>query len=148
MFCASRFFAALATGLLALLVGACAESDPLAEEAARAATLPWLERMDAGAYEECWQAAAPLFRERVSLEQWGEQAVEARSPLGALRGRKLAATTFVTNPLGAPAGRYVIVVYASDWEAGDIFETLSMRESAAGAWLLVGYHVKQRRSGE
>ena len=144
----SRFFAALATGLLALLVGACAESDPLAEEAARAATLPWLERMDAGAYDECWQAAAPLFRERVSLEEWGEQAVEARSPLGALRGRKLAATTFVTNPLGAPAGRYVIVVYASDWEAGDIFETLSMQESPAGAWLLVGYHVKQRRSGE
>ena len=144
----SRFFAALATGLLALLVGACAESDPRAEEAARAATLPWLERMDAGAYEECWQAAAPLFRERVSLEEWGEQAVEARSPLGALRGRKLAATTFVTNPLGAPAGRYVIVVYASDWEAGDIHETLSMQESPAGAWLLVGYHVKQRRSGE
>lgn len=141
----SRIFAA---ALLACLIGACAESDPLAEEAARAATLPWLERMDAGAYDECWQAAAPLFRERVGLEAWGQQAVEARSPLGALRGRKLAATTYVTNPLGAPAGRYVIVVYASDWEAGDIHETLSMQESPTGEWLLAGYHVKQRRSGE
>lgn len=141
----SRIFAA---ALLALLASACAESDPLAEEAARAATLPWLEKMDAGAYDECWQAAAPMFRERVSLEAWGEQAVEARSPLGALRGRKLAATTYVTNPWGAPAGRYVLVVYASDWEAGDIHETLSMQESPAGEWLLAGYHVKQRRSGD
>ena len=63
-------------------------------------------------------------------------------------GRRLEAATTVANPWGAPAGRYVIVVYASEWAAGDIYETLSMQESASGSWLLVGYHVKQRRSGE
>ena len=138
----------LAAIVLALLAVSCAERDPLAEEAAYRATLPWLERMDAGAYDECWQAAAPFFRERVSREAWGRQAVDARSPLGELRGRRLEAATTVANPWGAPAGRYVIVVYASEWAAGDIYETLSMQESASGSWLLVGYHVKQRRSGE
>ena len=138
----------LAVIVLALLAGGCAERDPLAEEAARVATLPWLERMDAGAYDECWHAAAPFFRERVSLEAWRRQADEARSPLGDLRERTLAATTTKTNPWGAPAGRYVIVVYASEWAAGDIYETLSMQENVSGAWLLVGYHVKQRRFAE
>ena len=131
----------------AVQVGGCAERDPLAEEAAHAATLPWLQRMDAGAYDECWEAAAPFFRKRVNLAEWRRQAAEARSPLGDLRGRTLATTTTKTNPWGAPEGRYVIVVYASEWQAGDIYETLSMQESATGAWLLVGYHVKQRRSG-
>lgn len=147
----------LATLVPALVVGGCAEHDPAAEEAARQATVQWLERMDAGAFEACWEAAAPLFRERVGLEAWLREAAEARSPLGALRRRTLAATTYKTNPWGAPDGRYVIVVYASEWENGDIYETLSMQESADsaespesanGRWLLVGYHAKQRFSDD
>lgn len=132
----------------ALVAGACAEHDPAAEEAARQATVPWLERMDAGAFEECWEAAAPFFRESVTLDAWLREAAAARSPLGARRERKLAATTYKTNPMGAPDGRYVIVVYASEWENGAIYETLSMQESADGRWLLVGYHAKQRASGD
>lgn len=138
----------VAAVVLALVVGACAEHDPAAEEAARRATVPWLKRMDAGDFEACWKAAAPWFRERVGLDAWLRQAAEARSPLGAPRGRAVAATTYVTNPMGAPDGRYVIVVYASEWENGAIYETLSMQESADGRWLLVGYHAKQTAPGE
>lgn len=147
MRCRNHILAVLAVTALALVMSACAEHDPDAEQAASDATAPWLQRMDAGAYADCWEAAAPLLRERVTREEWGQRATEARSPLGGLRERALETTTFVTNPWGAPEGRYVIVVYASSWEAGDIHETVSMQEQPDGAWLVAGYHVKQRVSG-
>ena len=132
---------------LALVASACTERDPDAERAAAEATAPWLARMDAGAYADCWETAAPLLRERVTREGWEQRATEARAPLGDLRERALAATTFVTNPWGAPAGRYVIVVYASSWQGGAIHETVSMQEQPNGAWLVAGYHAKQRAPG-
>ena len=139
---------ALRTGVavVALLVlGACQESSPEAEQAAYEATKPWLAMMDAGEYEQCWDAAAPWFRDNVpSLDHWLATAEEARQPLGALRSRQLTKTTFKTNPWGAPKGEYTVVVYAARWEGGDILETVSMQRQADGSWNVVGYHVKEQ----
>lgn len=138
---AARTFVALCLGALA----ACAERDPDAERAAREAAAPWLATLDAGDYARCWNAAAPWFREQVSASGWAERAARTRAPLGALEMRRLDKTTYATNPLGAPDGRYVIVVYASDWAGGNIHEQLAMQEQPNGDWLPVGYFVRQRR---
>ncbi|MYD96106.1 MAG: DUF4019 domain-containing protein [Gammaproteobacteria bacterium] len=132
--------------VLLLAVGACRESSPEAEQAAYEATKPWLAMMDAGEYEQSWEAAAPWFRDNIgSVDQWLAKARETRKPLGELRSRELQMTTFKTNPMGAPDGEYTIVVYDSQWEKGDILETVSMQRQADASWLVVGYHVKQRR---
>ncbi len=130
---------------LLLALGACQESNPAAEQAAYEATKPWLALMDAGEYEQCWNTAAPWFRDNVpSLDHWLATAREARKPLGALRSRQLGKTTFKTNPWGAPDGEYTIVVYDARWEGGDILETVSMQRQADGSWDVVGYHVKEQ----
>ena len=135
----------LTFAIAALLLCACSESNPEAEQAAYDATKPWLALMDQGEYEKCWQAAAPWFREQVtSKEMWLAKALETRDPLGAMKYRELNTTTYATNPIGAPDGEYAIVVYGSGWEAGDIFETVSMQRQADGSWGVVGYHVKQQ----
>lgn len=132
--------------VLLLAVGACRESSPEAEQAAYEATKPWLAMMDAGEYEQSWEAAAPWFRDNIgSVDQWLAKAQETRKPLGALRSRELKMTTFKTNPMGAPDGEYTIVVYDARWEKGDILETVSMQRQADGSWQVVGYHVKQQR---
>ena len=64
---------------LALTVG-CAQSNPVAERAAQDATQPWLSLMDAGEYEQCWDAAAPLFRDTESLDAWVAKAEGYRNP--------------------------------------------------------------------
>ena len=130
---------------LCLVLGACTESNPEAERAAYEATKPWLALMDSGDYEKCWEAAAPWFRENVSsFEMWLAKAHETREPLGTMKFRELIKTTFATNPTGAPDGAYTIVVYGSTWDAGSIFETVSMQRQADGSWGVVGYHVKQQ----
>ncbi|MCE2460587.1 MAG: DUF4019 domain-containing protein [Pseudomonadales bacterium] len=128
-----------------LVLGACSESNPEAERAAYEATKPWLALMDDGEYKRCWEAAAPWFRENVaSLEMWVAKANETREPLGEMTFRELDTTTFKTNPIGAPDGQYTVVVYRSSWEAGSIYETVSMQRQPDGSWGVVGYHVKQQ----
>ena len=134
----------IAVAALAFGLGACTESNPEAERAAHLATEPWLGLMDAGDYEQCWHAASPWFRESVALDAWVAKAHEARDPLGDLRSRQLLTTTYATNPMGAPNGAYTVVVYDSRWQAGDIFETLSMQRQPDGSWQLAGYHVREQ----
>ncbi len=127
------------------LVGACSESNPEAEQAAYEATKPWLALMDSGEYEKCWDEAAPWFREKVaSRDMWLATAHETRDPLGAMQYRELMTTTYATNPMGAPDGQYTIVVYSSSWDAGTIYENVSMQRQPDGSWGVVGYHVKQQ----
>ena len=130
---------------LGVFLGACSESNPEAERAAYEATKSWLALMDDGHYDKGWEAAAPWFRENVaSLEMWLAKAEETRKPLGAMKFRELDTTTFKTNPIGAPDGQYTVVVYRSSWEAGGIYETVSMQRQPDGSWGVVGYHVKQQ----
>ena len=130
--------------VLALTVG-CAESDPVAEGAARDAAQPWLTLMDAGEYEQCWDAAAPLFRDEESLTAWVAKAEGYRDPLGAFQSREPNVTRVIPNPWGAPSGLYAAVVYDSHWQNGTIFETVYMQRQEDGRWLVAGYTVMQQR---
>ena len=128
-----------------LLLGACSESNPEAERSAYEASKPWIALMDKGDYEKCWDAAAPWFREEVaSRDMWISKAHETRDPFGEMKFRELRTTTYATNPIGAPDGEYTIVVYSSSWDAGSIYETVSMQRQPDGSWGVVGYHVKQQ----
>lgn len=129
---------------LALTVG-CAESNPVAERAARDATEPWLALMDAGEYEQCWDAAASLFRDEESLDAWVAKAEGYRNPLGALQSRAPNVTRVIPNPWGAPSGLYAAVVFDSHWQNGTIFETVYMQQQEDGRWLVAGYTVMQQR---
>ena len=130
---------------LGLALAACSESNPEAERSAYEATKPWIALMDKGDYEKSWDEAAPWFRDTVgSRDMWIAKAHETRDPLGEMKFRELKTTTYATNPIGAPDGEYTIVVYSSSWDAGNIFETVSMQRQADGSWGVVGYHVKQQ----
>ncbi|MDE0660273.1 MAG: DUF4019 domain-containing protein [Gammaproteobacteria bacterium] len=131
--------------VLGLVLGACSESNPEAERAAYEATKPWIAWMDEGEYEKCWDEAAPWFRDNISSrDMWIAKARETRDPLGKLLFRELNTTTYKTNPMGAPDGEYTIVVYTSSWDAGNIYESVSMQRQADGSWGVVGYFVKQQ----
>ncbi len=137
----SRFGAALA---LAAVLCACGQSNPEAERAAVLASEPWLQLMDSGDYAQCWEAAAPLFRKRETLQSWTGKAQGYREPLGSFDSRQLNTARYILDPWGAPAGEYVVVVYDSHWQAGSIYENVNMQKQADGSWLMVGYDVQQQ----
>ena len=134
----------LAAAALAVVLGACGESNPAAQEAALAASEPWLALMDAGDYAEARRQTAPLFRELESGEAWAAKAREYRDPLGALEARTLSTNTYFTDPWNAPPGAYAVLVFDSRWEGGAIHEIVNMQRQDDGRWLVAGYDVSQQ----
>lgn len=134
-------WAAAAIAALCISLSGCSESNPEAEQAARAASQPWLELLDAGDYAGAWEAAGPLFREMEDRDSWIAKAEEYRAPLGAFEAREPQDTTYIANPWSAPAGAYAAVVYDSRWERGAIYEIVTMQQQPDGAWLAAGYDV-------
>ncbi|MDE0007411.1 MAG: DUF4019 domain-containing protein, partial [Gammaproteobacteria bacterium] len=91
----------MAASLGAILgLAGCGESDPEAERAAVAATVPILERLDAGDYDAVRTTASPFLKEQVSRDEWLAQVQALRNPLGAHESRAVGTTTYVNNPWG------------------------------------------------
>ena len=147
MFAATSFGAVrlVAAGVFAAsLLGACGESNPAAQQAALAASEPWLALIDAGDYAEARRTAAPLFRELESAEAWDAKVREYRDPLGPLESRAIRTNTYFTDPWNAPSGAYAVLVFDSQWEGGAIHEVVNMQRQADGSWLVAGYDVAQQ----
>jgi hypothetical protein len=67
----------------------------------------------------------------------------ARSPLGALKFRKLKSAALTRNPPGAPAGEYVMIQYETQFEnKASAIETITPMHEKDGSWKVSGYFIK------
>lgn len=144
----------LTAGLLVLpfaatpLTAQDAEATPSADEAsaeieaAAAAATEWLALLDAGEYEESWREAASAFQDAVTPAVWETSLTDARSELEPFGERTLTSSQQMTDPPGAPAGDYVVLLYRTE-VSGDrtVTETVvPMKEGEA--WKVSGYFVQ------
>jgi hypothetical protein len=129
------FFAAL---VLSGSLMAAEDSPQQVTDAAR----NWLTLIDTGKYDQSWDGASKLFRERVAEAQWVTEVKAAREPLGAVESRMAPAVHFAASLPGAPDGRYAILQFRSKFEhKRDAVETVTMMIDD-GTWKLAGYFIK------
>ena len=113
------------------------------EDAAQAAAESWLSLVDSGDYDASWDAAAKLFQQAVTKEQWKQAASAARGPLGTLVSRKVKSREYKEQVPGAPDGKYVILQYDSAFEnKASAVETIVPMVDPDGAWRVSGYFVR------
>ncbi|MBB4636402.1 alpha/beta fold hydrolase [Longimicrobium terrae] len=110
--------------------------------AVRAATA-WAQLVDAGRYEDSWNAAAPTVRENVPLAAWTSSLQRARAAVGAVSGRTLQTAAAFAAPQGAPAGEYVRILFALTGASGNGTETVVMMRDT-GEFRVGGYFVAPR----
>jgi hypothetical protein len=109
------------------------------EAAAAKAASEWLVLIDKGQYAKAWEACSPLFRDKVTKQQWVEGIPKNRAEYGAFRARKVTATAYRQSLPGAPEGEYVSVRFSSDYEKkSDAEETVAL-VLQGGAWRPIGY---------
>jgi len=114
-----------------------------AERAAVAAAEEWLGLVDQGQYAASWDEAAALFRQAVPRARWETTVESVRAPLGKLLSRQLRDATFRTSLPGAPAGQYVVIRFAADFDGGkSAIETITPRLEDDGTWRVSGYFIK------
>jgi hypothetical protein len=111
-------------------------------KAQRAATT-WVALTDAGKYAESWGSAAALFKAAITKPDWEKAVKSARSPLGALKSRKLKSATFARSLPGAPAGEYVVIQFDAQFEKNaSAIETITPMREKDGSWRVSGYYIR------
>jgi hypothetical protein len=113
------------------------------EELAQAAAESWLALTDSGRYGESWEQACAAFRDKISKDEWVGKLTSDRTPLGKVQSRKLTAARYIKDPPNSPAGEYVVLKYATDFESKpDSVETVAMVLDKDGKWRTTGYFIK------
>jgi Protein of unknown function (DUF4019) len=112
-------------------------------QSAQNAAQAWLALTDTGQYAPSWDSAAEFFKASVAKATWSSAISSARSPLGAMKSRKLKSATFTRNVPGAPAGEYVVIQYDIQFEnKASAIETITPMHEKDGSWKVCGYYIK------
>ena len=109
------------------------------EAAAAKAAADWLKLIDSADYGKAWDECAPVFRERVSRQQWVDGVPKNRAEFGAFKSRTMTGTSYRASIPGAPDGEYVMVRFASGFEKNPAGEEVVTVMLQSGAWRPVGY---------
>ena len=136
---------ALSVLLLALLVGACKvaaaeefDSAPGMEEGRE-----WLVLIDGARFAEAWETAAEAFRKGLPREQWELAAVQARTGLGPLMGRKLRTASHTRQLPGLPDGEYLVIQFDVRFERRLLAsESLVLEREKDNRWRVAGYWIR------
>ena len=116
---------------------------PTREQPALDVAVPWLAMIDSGQYGESWDAAASLFKQSVTREQWVNGLTKSRSPLGKVQSRTLQAARYQTDLPGAPPGEYVQIQYVTtSQDGGASTETITLMKDPDGIWRVSGYFIR------
>jgi hypothetical protein len=138
-----KFYAVVAV-VASLLIGGVAQAQDaeiIAE--AEAAAEQWLTLTDSADYAASWEQAAGLFQAAVSKEDWAKAIQAARTPLGAVKSRKLKSAQFTKSLPGAPDGEYVVVQFETQFEnKASALETVTPLKDKDGSWRVSGYYIK------
>ena len=113
------------------------------EEAAKTAADAWLALVDKEQYAESWDQAAKAFKGAVTRDKWKEAAAAARTPLGKVVSRKLKSRQYTESLPRAPAGRYVIIEYDTEFEKKPAaVEIVTPMADPDGTWRVSGYFIR------
>jgi hypothetical protein len=134
-------------GLVAALAGTPAAADEESDRAAAvtAATeeaMHWLDALDAGRYVESWNEAAAVMKEARNQEDWVRDMANPRESLGKSVMRELQRAEFATTVRGAPSGKYVTVIYLTQFaKAPPVYETILLTLEG-DHWRIAGYSIE------
>ncbi|CAK0778801.1 exported hypothetical protein [Gammaproteobacteria bacterium] len=116
-------------------------SDAIAQ--AQVAARSWLALTDGAKYSQSWDDAASFFKSAVTKADWEKAIKGIRSPLGAMKVRKVKSATFARTLPGAPDGEYVVIQFESQFEnKSAAIETVTPMHDKDGVWRVSGYFIK------
>lgn len=128
--------------LLTLLLAAVSSAEDSNLKPATDAATQWLALVDAGKYSQSWQQASPLFQQKVQLADWQADLSRVRTRLGRVGSRQLKSADVVSEPAGAPAGKYVVIKYRTQFAvAGPVIETVKPVLDGSGQWKVSDYSI-------
>ncbi|PSQ96814.1 MAG: hypothetical protein BRD55_05950 [Bacteroidetes bacterium SW_9_63_38] len=113
------------------------------EQAARTAARAWLGLLAEREFEESWDEAAPLLRERVDRDVWKQRAAQLVDSIGAASARTFTTVQF-QDTLRQSTGPFVILRARATYDIGGFEEHLVLT-LVDEEWRVAGYRVTPLR---
>lgn len=108
------------------------------EKSARA----WLALVDAGKWDQSWDAASTMFKSQVTAAKWASMIEPVRKPLGTLATRSLKGAKQTNTLPGAPDGDYVMMQFTTAFSAqSSTTETIVLVREGSD-WKVAGYFIR------
>lgn len=125
--------------------------EPVGEEELILATQiaeQWLALIDQGKFADSWTYTSRYFQTNMPQDKWVQTLTGAQQQLGKATNRQMTGREARTDIPGAPAGQYILVGYATDFERKPgLLETVTfIRED--DAWKVVGYSAAPKPAAE
>ncbi len=111
------------------------------EDAARQSVEAWLSLLDAGDFSEAYEAAASLFREGVTAEEFRLLMEDRLALLGAFESRTLSSTQRLTTIPDAPPGDYFVFEFDGVYELRPNARERVTAMSESDEWPVVGIYL-------
>jgi hypothetical protein len=134
---------AVSAAILILIGFSTSADDSDAVAKAQVAAKSWLALTDSAKYGQSWDDAASFFKGAITKADWEKTVKGVRSPLGAVKARKVKSATFTRTLPGAPDGEYVVIQFESQFEnKASAIETVTPMHDKDGAWRVSGYVIR------
>jgi hypothetical protein len=103
----------------------------------------WIALVDKADYVASWRAAGAKFQANITAERWAEAAKRVRVPLGEVKRRSGARTTFRHSFRGVPEGDYALVLFRTSFaQKAEAAETVTLEHEPDGKWRVIGYFIR------
>lgn len=116
--------------------------DAASEKAADQAALRWLQLIDQGKYDQSWRESAPIVQKSIDMTKWSNTIKSVRESVGKMQSRTLQKAQYVTQLPGAPAGKYVVLLYSTRFANQQVVETVTPMLCPDGKWRVSGYYLR------
>lgn len=103
----------------------------------------WLNLLDKGKTNQCWDEASKLVQLAVSKEKFHKTMAFVRQTFGKVLDRKLINSEERSALTGVPDGQYIVFTFETRLEhKKEAIETLTVSKSKNGKWKVAGYYIK------
>jgi len=108
----------------------------------RAIAAEWFQKLDSGYYSQGYDETSKYLQSKVAQDQWLNNMVTYRKPLGAAKKRKEVNIFYKTELPDSPAGEYILIQYGTVFlENQAVIETVVLMKED-GKWKPSGYFMK------
>jgi hypothetical protein len=111
-------------------------------EIATAVAMEFLQLIDADKFDESWQSAAVMMREKVTQKDWVEKLTKSRVLSGALVERTEKSSSYSTSAKDSPEGEYISLIFTSKYERAESVSEYVTVMLENGHWRVAGYFIQ------
>jgi hypothetical protein len=108
----------------------------------------WLALLDQGKFADSWTHTSRYFQANMPQDRWVQTLTGAQQKLGKATNRQMTGREARTDIPGAPAGQYILVGYATDFERQPgLLETVTFLKED-DTWKVIGYSAAPKPAAE